>query len=382
MTITTEAWVLHKGPPSPTPGHLQKEAFTFPDLTPQELLVEPIYGCWEGNMTHALERDPIDICRYRGEDKVVIGNVGVVRALKVGEAVTGIKPGDLCMTRSGAVWDEAGYPLKIFAYDAPNTIGLLAKQTKIHQAQLFPIFTETSHSLKQWAAYPIRYGTAWDNWKVAFGAWRLQMSESDCPEPYVWGWGGGVTLAQLSLAQQFGCKTAMISSRDARIALIEQMGITPIDRRQFPDLHFDEARFKKDFAYRRNYIRSENMFLELVQHHTNGAGVSIFIDNIGGPVHRATLKALGRQGVLTTVGWKRGMTVSQMRGVECIARHIHVHTHGERNNTDGIYFAEEKGWFPPVEESVYQWDQIPELAQAFSEDALDTYFPIFQVNSL
>jgi hypothetical protein len=83
--ITTEAWVLHRGPSGePGPAELKKERFTFPDIMEYEVLAEPIYGSWEGNMTHALARDPVDVCRQRCEEKVVLGNAGVVRALKTG----------------------------------------------------------------------------------------------------------------------------------------------------------------------------------------------------------------------------------------------------------------------------------------------------------
>ncbi len=380
--ITTEAWVLHKGPPVSVPGNLKKESFSFADITDYELLTEPIYGCWEGNMTHALQRDPIDICRFRKEDKIVIGNAGVVRVLKTGSAVTTFQEGDLGVLCSVATWDEAGYPLKVLGYDAPGTMGVLAKQIKLHENHLLPISKDTKFSLAQWAAFTVRYATAWDNWKIAWGAWRLQMSEKDCPTPHVWGWGGGVTLAQLTLAQQFGCKTAMISSRDTRLQQIKDLGITPIDRRHFSDLNFDEERFNTDFAYRRQYMKAEITFLELVKKHTAGKGVSIFIDHIGGPVYRATLKALGRQGVLTTAGWKRKMQTSVTRGTECINRHIHVFTHAGRNSLDPIHFAEKTGWMPPLDDKIYAWDDIPQLSRAYTEGQLDTYFPIFQVNPL
>src|SRR5215216_6680284 len=97
--ITTEAWVVNQGPDGANPrkqvpGELRKESFSFPDITEYEVLAEPIYGCWEANMTHALERRPIDICRDRGEEKVVIGNAGIVRILKAGSSVTTAKEGD------------------------------------------------------------------------------------------------------------------------------------------------------------------------------------------------------------------------------------------------------------------------------------------------
>src|SRR2546423_15240506 len=96
--VTTEAWVLAKGPLSgDEPGQLQRESFSFPDITEHEVLAEPIYGCWEANMTHALERQPVDICRHRSEEKVVLGNAGVVRILQTGAAVTTVVGGDLCL---------------------------------------------------------------------------------------------------------------------------------------------------------------------------------------------------------------------------------------------------------------------------------------------
>ena len=63
--INTEAWILHMGPERPEPAILMKEDFSFPDITENEVLVEPVYGCWEGNMAHAVDRAPVDVCRQR-----------------------------------------------------------------------------------------------------------------------------------------------------------------------------------------------------------------------------------------------------------------------------------------------------------------------------
>ena len=82
------------------------EKFQLPDMGPSHVLVEPIIGCWEANMAHALARKPIDICRERGEEKVVLGNSGVVRVVKVGAAVTTARVGDVCMVYGGAAFDE------------------------------------------------------------------------------------------------------------------------------------------------------------------------------------------------------------------------------------------------------------------------------------
>jgi NADPH:quinone reductase-like Zn-dependent oxidoreductase len=383
--ITTEAWVLYQGPFGVTEtGQLKKEAYSFPDITDFEVLAEPIYACWEANMTHALERDPVDIARQRSEEKIVLGNAGVVRILKTGAAVTTVKEGDLCCLSPIGVWDQNGYMLKVVGYDAPRTIGLLAKRVKLHERQVVLIPQPTRHSYRQWAAFPVRYATAWSNWNVVWACWRAQMTAEDCPMPHVWGWGGGVALAELGLAKFHGCRTAMIASDDERLALIERMGIQPIDRRQFSALDYDEQKYRTDRAFKKRYLEAERTFLEIVKKYTHGQGVAIFIDNIGTPVFRATVRALSHQGVVTTAGWKKGMEISLNRASECINRHIHVHTHGCRHaqGPPAVRFAEETGWMPPVDEEVYSWESIPQLAQDYARGSINSYFPIFQVNPL
>ncbi|MBI3535496.1 MAG: zinc-binding dehydrogenase [Deltaproteobacteria bacterium] len=387
--ITTEAWVLYAGnnpsKPEPAelkPAELKKESFSFADITEFEVLAEPIYGCWEGNMTHALQRRPVDICKQRKENPVVLGNAGVVRILKTGRSVTTVQPGDLCVIFCNGVWDKFGYPEKILAYDAPNTMGCLAKQMKLHEKQVILLPENTDFSLKQWAAFSLRYITAWANWKLAYGCWRVQMTEEDCPAPFVWGWGGGVSIAELSLAQFQGARVAMIASDDKRLKLMESMRIKPIDRRKFPDLEYDEDKYQTDPVYKKKYTESEEIFLDIVKKHTLGLGVSIFIDYVGSPVTRATLRALARQGVVTTAGWKEGMKITTVRAIECIQRHIHIHTHYARypQGRSAVRFAEDTGWLPKIDGEVYSWDNIPQLAHDYANGKISNYYPLFEIN--
>jgi hypothetical protein len=101
-------------------------------------------------------------------------------------------------------------------------------------------------------------------------------------------------------------------------------------------------------------------------------------------VVRATLKSLARPGVITTAGWKEGMTVSAIRAIECMMWHTHVHTHYARfeDGRQAMQFAEKNGWMPPIEEKVYAWDEIPQLALDYLSGKITTYFPIYQVNPL
>lgn len=389
--ISTDAWVLHAGPPAagsdePVPGELVREEFTFPDLEENEVLVEPLFGSWEANMSHALDRAPVDVCRQRGEDRMVIGNFAAVRVLRPGRGVTRVREGDMCLTQAFARTDEHGYVKLVHAYDAPGTIGVLARQTKIGEHLLLPLPKDSRYTPRQWAASYGRYWTAWDNWRVAYACWQSQVRRPAAdldPRPLAFGWGGGVAVAELELAQRDGFVAAMASSNPRRLAEIEAKGMIPVDRRLFPDLDYDEQRFETDPEYRRRYQQSERVFLRTIQELSGRRGAAVIIDNIGRPVHRATLRALGRQGVLTTVGWKHGMRLETVRANECIKRHIHVHTHACRFSDieEILEYQEETGWMVELgDQRVYQFDEIPELARDYENGKLDSYFPLFQVN--
>ncbi|MDY7226121.1 zinc-binding dehydrogenase [Hyalangium rubrum] len=386
--LETRAWVLHRGERQkegqPVPAELVEESFSIPALGPEDVLAEPLYGCWEGNMGHALQRVPVDICRLRREDKVVIGNAGVVRVVETGSAVTRVRAGDHCLVFCNAEPDEHGYPVKVLAYDASHTMGLLARKTRLPQHVLIPLPAHSRHSLKQWAAFSLRYITAWSNWRLAYGCWRLQLSESDCPVPFVVGWGGGVSYAQLRLARHAGCRVAMVTSQAERLRHLESVGIIPIDRREFPDLMREPARFASDAEYRRRYIQSEKQFLARVKEAGRGQDVSIFLDHIGAPLLEATLKALGRQGVIATAGWKLGAELIDLsRSTECTKRHQHIHTHYARyaEAVAAVGFAEEAGWLPPVDdERIYAWEEVPQLARDFEQGRVASYFPLYAVN--
>lgn len=383
MTIKTDAWVLHAGekgaPPKPT--QLVREMFETRDPGPEEALVSPLFGCMEGNMGHAVERKPIDLCLARGEEKVVVGNAGVVRVEKVGSAVTTVREGDTAILFCNGIPDKYGYPERIFGYDTPDTVGVLAKTTRMHQKQLIPIPKDTKYPLEQWAGFSLRYVTAWSNWRLAYGTLRLLLDEHELPAPEVWGWGGGVSLGQLALAKHFGCKVAQIASTDDRLTTIESLGIRAVDRREFRDLYFDKKKFKVDEDYTKRFLAAENIFVRKVTEMTGGNMVNIFIDYVGVPVLRSTLKVLAREGVLTTAGWKEGMMIELVRASECIARHQHVNTHYARyqEGLDAVAFAEKNGWLPPLESKVYEYDQIPELFEDYAKDNVG-WFPIFRVN--
>ena len=332
-------------------------------------------------MEHALSRRPIDICRARGEERVIIGNAGVVRVAAVGADVRDLRPGQNAVVFSSSVIDRFGYPARMLAYDAPNTMGCLATRIKLKARELVPVPEGTRHSLAQWAAFSVRYITAWSNWELAFGTFRLLVGEEEFPDPHVWGWGGGTTLAELDLARRQGCRTVMISGNDARLEQIRRTGVTALDRRAFSEILFDEKRYAEDGAFRRAYMQAERAFLNEVAERTQGENVQVFVDYIGSPLFRATSKALGREGVITTAGWKEGMTLTYLRSVECIGRHQFIHTHYARYRQAlaAVAYGEEHGWMPEIDERIYRFDEVSELAAAFGRGETG-YFPIYSVN--
>ena len=382
--LETEAWVLYAGEKSKkkSPANLRLETFSFPNIKENEVLVEPLIGCWEGNMSHALERQPIDICHQRAEAKVVIGNAGVVRVLRSGSAVENLSEGDLCLVFCNGIADSQGFAHRIWAYDAPGTIGLLARRTKMTAAQLIKIPANSKYSLGQWAAFSLRYITAWANWEAAYACWRAVSRATAETHAWVFGWGGGATLAELTLAQHYNCSAIMSAAGQERCDLIESLGMTALDRNKFDGLSFDADRYLDDAEYRRSYRNAEETFLESIKAMTGGEYISILVDYIGLPVYRASLKALKRPGVLTSAGWKEGMSLSTLRSLECMNWHVHVHTHYARypDGLAAVSFGEKTGWMPPENDDIFSWEAIPQLAQQYVEGKLNSYFPLFRIN--
>lgn len=359
-TITTEAWVLRRPEDGARPSFTLGQ-FTFADIGPHEILAAPVYGCWEGNMEHALAGSPVDLCRQRGEAEIVLGNAGVVRVLRCGDAVAHVRPGQLCMVFCAGDLDTAGYPRTIMGFDDPGSMGVLAREAKFQAHQLIPLREDSRLSPRQWAAFSLRYVTAWSNWISASQTWRVQMEDAFPQHCDVAAWGGGVALAELDLAQRHGCNTSLITSSADHARSAQERGIGTVPRQPGGG---DDAQI-----------------LQALRQRTEGRGVAIFIDNIGANF-RLTLRALARQGVVTTCGWREGMVFPLPRAAECIARHVHVFTHyaPTRHGAQAVAYAERTGWGPSVSDGVTPWEDIGRLAEAYAAGEVADYFPTFSIN--
>lgn len=381
--MKVDAWLLRRGSIPSVEGKyspLVLGTVQVPAPGSGDVLIEPLYGCWEGNMGHAMAGVPVDICAQRGEPEVVLGNAGVVRVIEVGSDVRHVRPGDECIFFGGGQLDRFGYMELAHGYDLQGSIGLLARRTLARAHNVLPIPRGTRHSLPQWAAFSLRYVTAWSNWRLAIGCYRLQVDAGAQPAPHVWSWGGGTSLAELELARSAGCRPVLLSGSSAHLDAARRRGIVAVDRREIGDLEIPDDFRQRDGTRRREYAKAERRLRDIAAELTDGEGVSIFLDYIGAPVWRASWRILGRASVVASGGWKAGAELSYNRAAACIKRTQFIHTHyaSVREAIDAMEFAEREGWMPEVGE-VWPWERIGELATAYLESRIDSYFPVFAV---
>lgn len=376
---TTEAWVLPAR--AETDNEFAVREYSLPEMKSTDALVRPLFGCWEGNIGHAIDRDPVDIVAQRGESKVVLGNSGVVEVVRVGDEVSDLKAGDLCLFAPFGHTDRYGYIESVHAYDAPHTMGIMAKQSVLPASTLFPIPDASQKDLAQWAVVG-RYWSSFNNWNVTKACWQAQMRIDPNDPPFVLGWGGGVVLGELQLAARDGFVPAMAASSDTRLELIRSLGIHAIDRREYPTLGVPDEQLETRGLCVGDRKRDEGSFAELIADLSGGRGADIVLDNIGGSLHRTSLHVLARQGVLSTVGWKSGMRVSSMRAIECIKRHVHVHTHAfTREDVLECMKLHVDGWMPPAGDVVGGFEDIGRIASDYSAGLVDSYFPVYTINT-
>jgi NADPH:quinone reductase-like Zn-dependent oxidoreductase len=376
---SADAWILRRREPDgPERAELERTTIELGTIASDEALVAPLVGCWEANMLHALQRRPIDICAARGEELAVIGNTATVEVLEVGPDVTEVRPGQLAILHSAGRVDRYGYMTHALGYDSPGQMGCLATRMRLKGRQLIAIPPDSRHSVEQWAAFGIRYVTAWANWRLASRVARSFRDADSEPSLHVWGWGGGTTLAELDLARREGHVTTMLSGSDANLRTIARHGIQAVDRRAFGALSYAPD---LDPDGRQAYRRAEDAFAQEVGRRTDGDGVHIFADFIGLPVWRATRRATARQGVITTAGWKHGMKLDFLRAAECIGHHQFVHTHfaPRRQAVEAVAYGERSGWMPEQPDRVYAFAELPELAADYERNATG-YFPCYRID--
>ncbi len=89
----------------------------------------------EHNVDHAILADTINIAEARG-GKIYPGNSALGEVLAVGSDVKNVKPGDIVVTHCNGDPDVYGFPLRIWAYDQPESVGWYGEEAVVGDWQL------------------------------------------------------------------------------------------------------------------------------------------------------------------------------------------------------------------------------------------------------
>src|SRR5512135_24604 len=157
----------------------------------------------EHNVDHAVLADTVNITELRG-GKIYPGNSALGEVAAVGDQVTRFKPGDIVVTHCNGEPDIYGYPMRIWAYDKPESIGWYGEEAVVGDWQIVPAPLDCGLSLWEIAALPLRAPTAYHLWRRALGIYRLKVPVEKRARLNVMSFGGGVGELFLMLANHEG----------------------------------------------------------------------------------------------------------------------------------------------------------------------------------
>jgi NADPH:quinone reductase-like Zn-dependent oxidoreductase len=305
----------------------------------------------------------VNITELRG-GKIYPGNSAVAEVLEVGRDVTRFKPGDLVVTHANGEPDVYGYPLRIWAYDQPDSIGWFAEEAMVGDWQIIPAPLACGLNLWEIAALPLRGTTAYHLWRRGIGIYRLKVPREKLARLNVLAFGGGVSELFLMLAQHEGHRAIFCSGSAARREHLEKLGIEGIDQNQF-----------NRFADRGDV----KAFGKQVRKMTGGQGAHIVCDMLRGPVFPAGVAALGRQGVNVSAGWQldkslqydsAGLSVRQIT-----LDHVHLETLEGCSASTELYGRVFK---PTVHREIYAFEDLPRAMEEMHQN-VQTGIPIVRV---
>ena len=317
----------------------------------------------EHNVDHAVLADTDTIAAARG-GKIYPGNSAVGEVLAVGGEVRRFKPGDIVLTHCNGQPDSYGYPLRIWAYDQPESIGWYSEEAVVGDWQLVHAPLDCGLSLWEMAALPLRAPTAFHMWRRALGIFRLKVAETKLRRLNVLSFGGGVGECFLMLAKAEGHHAYFCSGTPERRAALERQGIHGIDQRLF-----------NRFAARDD-VRA---FQAEVRKLTDSVSMHIVCDMLRGPVFDAGLAVAARCGVNVSAGWQLSQQLSYNSTLQSVKQVTIDHTHYE--TVEGCAAATELYgvvFKPTVHKEIYAFEALPRAMREMY-DAKQTGIPIIRV---
>jgi len=342
---------------------IQLDDVALREVGPRDVHLRILAVSAEHNVDHAALADTVNIAELRG-GKIYPGNSAVGEVIAVGSEVTRFKPGDIALTHCNGEPDVYGYPLRIWAYDQPDSIGWYGEEAVVADWQLIQAPLDCGLNLWEIAALPLRAPTAYHMWRRAIGIYRLKVSRGQRARVNVLGFGGGVSELFLMLAAHEGHRALFCSGSPERRKHLEQLGIEPIDQREF-----------NRFAGKDD-VKAFNKHVKAM---TGGEGAHIVCDMLRGPVFAAGLAAMGRMGVNVSAGWQLD-TACNYNSANLSVRQITLdHVHFE--TVEGSIAATElygRVFRPTVHREIYAFADLPRAFEEMHQN-VQTGIPIVRV---
>jgi NADPH:quinone reductase-like Zn-dependent oxidoreductase len=191
---------------------------------PRDVRLKILAASAEHNIDHAATADTVNIAQARG-GKMYPGNSAVGEVIEAGAEVKKVKVGDIVVTHCNGEPDVYGYPLRIWAYDQPESIGWYSEEAVVGDWQVVPAPIDCGLNLWEIAALPLRAPTAYHLWRRAIGMFRVKVTAEHRSVLNVMSFGGGVGELFLMLAKAEGHNAYFCSGSPERRAALEKQGI-------------------------------------------------------------------------------------------------------------------------------------------------------------
>ena len=335
------------------------------DVKPHDVKIRILVVSAEHNIAHAALADTVNITDMRG-GKIYPGNSAVGEVTEVGPDVTRFKVGDIVLTHCNGEPDANGYPLRIWAYDQPDSVGWYGEEAVLGDWQLVHAPLDCGLNLWEIGALPLRAPTAYHLWRRAEGMFRVKLPQERLSTMNVLGFGGGVSELFLMLAKHRGHNAFFCSGSPERRAALEPFGIVGIDQKQFN--RFSDRGDVKSFG-------------KEVKRLTGGTGMHIVCDLLRGPVFEAGIAAAARLGVNVSAGWQLGTMVSYNSAGASTKQLTLDHTHYETlvgiESATSLYGSVFK---PTIHSEIYPFEELPRAIVEMQANQ-QTGIPIIRVAS-
>ena len=124
--------------------------------------------------------------------------------IEIGSEVTRFKVGDIALTHCNGQPDDHGYPLRIWAYDQPDSVGWYGEEAVVEDWQLVKAPLDCGLNLWEIGALPLRAPTAYHMWRRGEGIFRVKVGDERLATMNVMRFGGGVSERRAASSARLG----------------------------------------------------------------------------------------------------------------------------------------------------------------------------------